>query len=313
MDRGRHQRLAQQHAGVVDQVARRECDRCRRARCRNRAAGPARRGAQLEIVRATSICGLSAQQALARRLDLRRRRWRCRTAPGAAGSTHRRDRDRRCPACRRRPPRDTGCRRAEAAGADDQHARSLQLLLPAGSDLLEAQVSADSARVRRRRASSASSRQPPLSAQIRCNVSPRSIRWSSAFDRVAVDEQADVRADAILLVDHAKAHTGVARSRSRAPRGRFRPAASTSPGRPCTSVAALATRSRDGGIARWRSPDFPLLSRPRHREHLRAGVARCTSRTRLRCGSPRSPLSRAEVQPEILRLVVRAHRLAQAR
>ena len=56
-------------------------------------------------------------------------------APGAAGSTRRRRRRRRSRSCPRRPRPGTGPRRAETAGADEQHLRVEQLELARLADL----------------------------------------------------------------------------------------------------------------------------------------------------------------------------------
>ena len=141
MDRSRHQRLAQQDAGIVDDVSRRDAIGAVQDDVVVAQQFHDRRGAHLEIVRADVDVRIEGEQALARRLDL--------GAPDARTVEQHLPLQVRCvDAIVIDDPQRTDtrrreiqrCRRSETARTDDQHARGLQLFLPRESDLLQAQV-----------------------------------------------------------------------------------------------------------------------------------------------------------------------------
>ena len=120
-------------------------------------------------------------------------------------------------------------------------------------------------------------RQPPLSACTRCTVVGRRERVLQVEDLLAVDEEAHVRAHAVLLVDHAEAQAGVVAVEVGEQLGERRAAR--------LDLAALACRSAAGWGSAPSSARHPQLGRL-HRVDLAAGAARCRSSARLRRGSP---------------------------
>ena len=133
--------------------------------------------------------------------------------------------------------------------------------------------------------------QPPLSACTICTPVGRPQRMREIEDLLAVDEEAHVRAHAVLLVDHAEAQAGITA-------GRDRPAA-----RPASRRAASTSRRAGvGAQRRWGSAPSSAHATQQPRSPPRrspAGAGRCSfQRVAFVAAHPELAAGRAEIEPD---------------